>query len=368
LIGKRWQISLLSGLFLLAGGLTVPARTKRAEPAASNSATHDKVLRYIRERYAVPDIVKLTLGPFRDSPFLNFREGVVTVDDGKQTRDQNILVSRDDRYLIVGVLVPLGGSSSDQIVRTIREQFKVPEAVKISVGPPRRSLLPQLLSTTITVDEGKHQREQDVELSRDGRFLVVGQLFDLNVDLKQQALRTISLRDRPSQGPANAPVTIVEYTDLECPMCARVHEFLEKELLPKYGDKVRLVFKEFPLVTIHDWSLSAAIADQCAYQINPATFVPFRSLIFRNQSSFNAANARDLLLTYGEQVGVDRIKLAGCLDSKAALPRVDEDASEAKRLNLQSTPTCFINGRMILGMPSADAYYKAVDEALGAAR
>jgi protein-disulfide isomerase len=151
-------------------------------------------------------------------------------------------------------------------------------------------------------------------------------------------------------------------------MCGKLHEFLEKELLPKYGDKVRVIFKEFPLVQIHDWSLTAAIANECVYDIKPEAFAPYRSLIFQNQASTNAANLRDNLLGYADQVGVDRVKLAACLDSKASLPLVDAGANEGKRLGIQSTPTCFINGRMLLGYPSAEAYYKAVDAALKGAK
>jgi len=159
----------------------------------------------------------------------------------------------------------------------------------------------------------------------------------------------------------------VEYADLQCPSCARLHEFLEKELLPKYGDKVRVIFKEFPL-PMHDWSQTAAIANECVYQIKPEAYAPYRSLIFQNQSGTNAANVRDALLGYADQVGVGRVRLAGCLDSKASLPRVDEGTREAKRLEIGSTPTCFINGRMLVGFPKAEAYYKAVDAALEEAK
>jgi len=67
-------------------------------------------------------------------------------------------------------------------------------------------------------------------------------------------------------------------------------------------------------------------------------------------------------------VGVDRVKLAGCLDSKASLPRVDMGMGEGKHLEITSTPTCFINGRMLVGYPSAEAYYTAVDAALKGAK
>ena len=119
---------------------------------------------------------------------------------------------------------------------------------------------------------------------------------------------------------------------------------------------------------MHDWALTAAIANECVYEIKPEAFAPYRSLIFQNRSGTNATNVRDALLGYADQVGVDRVRLAGCLDSKASLPRVDEGAREAKRLELQSTPTCFINGRMLVGFWSAEDYYKAVDAALKEAK
>jgi protein-disulfide isomerase len=151
-------------------------------------------------------------------------------------------------------------------------------------------------------------------------------------------------------------------------MCARLHQFLENDLVPKYGDEVRVVFKEFPLVAIHDWSFTAAIANECVYEIKPEAFVPYRSLIYNNQAGTNAANVRDNLLGYADQVGVDRVKLAACVDSKASLPLVNAGMSEGKRVEVQSTPTSFINGRALVGFPSADAYFKTVDEVLNEAK
>jgi protein-disulfide isomerase len=119
---------------------------------------------------------------------------------------------------------------------------------------------------------------------------------------------------------------------------------------------------------MHDWSKTAAIANECVYQIKPEAYAPYRSLIFQNQFTINVANVRDALMGYADQVGVDRVTLAGCLDSKASLPRVEEATREGKRLDIQSTPTCFINGRMLVGFPSPEAYYKAVDAALEEAK
>jgi len=134
-------------------------------------------------------------------------------------------------------------------------------------------------------------------------------------------------------------------------------------VVPRYGNKVRVVFKEFPL-PMHEWSLTAAIACQCAYEINPASYVPLRSAIFRNQALINITNVRETLLSYGEQAGLERVKLAGCLDAESAYPRVQRDLAEGKRVNVDRTPTLFLNGRMIVGLPD-EAFFQAIDQALG---
>lgn len=87
-------------------------------------------------------------------------------------------------------------------------------------------------------------------------------------------------------------------------------------------------------------------------------------MVFKNQTSLNAANVRDTVISYGEQAGVDRLRLAACIDSKTPLPRIEESFKEGQAVGVQSTPTSFINGRMIVGLPSTDAYFKAIDEAL----
>jgi protein-disulfide isomerase len=112
--------------------------------------------------------------------------------------------------------------------------------------------------------------------------------------------------------------------------------------------------------------LTAAIGCQCAYELNQASYVPLRSAIFRSQASINITNVRDTVLNYGEQAGADRVKLAACLDAKASWPRVNADHEEGNRVNVVSTPTAFVNGKIIVGLPSPETYYQAVDEALKA--
>ena len=350
----------------------VPWVVTRAAPAAQGAklsdATHDKILTYIRERFGVPDTVKLVMGPLHPSAVApDFQEATVIAGEGKEQRAQLLLVSDDSRYLVVvlGSIMELHQSTNAEMVERIQETFKTPPTLKLTVGGFKPSPSPDFRQGTLTLDDGRTPRqEKEILLSRDGKHLIVSEMFNLGIDPRQLALHTISLRDEPTQGPADAPVTIVEYADLECPTCARVHEFLETQLVPRYGNKVRVVFKEFPL-PMHDWSLVAAVACQCAYEINPPSYVLLRSAIFRNQQFINITNLREMLLTNGEQAGVDRVKLAGCLDARSTMPRVQRDMAEGKRVTVDRTPTLFINGRKMVGLPSDDAYFQAIDAILG---
>jgi protein-disulfide isomerase len=354
----------LGGILLLAAGaLIARGEAKVKANAPDDAALNEKIVSYVREKYAIPDTVKITATPLQTSNFPGFLSSTLTTDDGKQQKNSNVFLTNDRHYLIVGFLFALGTDPKAEIVQHIREQFKIPEATSLSLGPFHNSGFPNFLATTLAADNGKQKQTQDFFITKDNRILVVGSILYLGLDPRRERLRTIVTKNQPTQGPAHAPVTIVEYADLECPVCGRLHEFLVKDLLPKYGDKVRVIFKEFPL-PMHDRSLTAAIANECVYQIKPEAFAPYRTLIFQNQAATNVANVRDNLLSYADQVGVDRVKLAACVDSKASLPLVDVGAREGKQLEVISTPTCFVNGRMVVGYTTGDPYYQAIDAAL----
>lgn len=353
----------VAGLLFLFG----PGSGSRVE-ASSTPPNGEHVVRYIRERFGVPDSERLTLQPFREAAYPGYYETTVVVDNGKDKRESHISVSADGRYLILSDFLPLGSNPEADITRQITEVFKIPASVKLSVGPFERSPFPGFLQTTITARSPERTQTQKYFVTRDKRFLVLGGIFNMGVDPRRQALRTLKLTDQPYIGSPDAPVTIVEFADLECPTCAREHEFIEKELMPKYRGKVRLVFKEFPLLQIHQWAFTGALACQCAYQIDPSKYVAYRTSIFEHQANITAPTARDLLLYYGQQVGLDRLKLASCLDSKASLPRVEENLREGRELGVDRTPTFYINGRLLVGGGPPDAFYREVDEALRAAK
>ena len=355
-------------LTLVLGAIVIPLAvwwTVRAAPAPASVLAPDQVVSFIRGHFIVPETTKMTAEPFRDSPFPDYYQTTVTVDDGKEKKTQPVFASKDGRYLVWGGLFPMAGHG--QLAQQLREVFKLPPAAEISIQHGQ-SAFPEFAQIAVTVTQGANKPQSgNFFLSKDGRILVAGNLYALgSSSTERDVLRTITTENQPSVGPARAPVTIVEYADLQCPSCARMHEFLEKQLLPKYGSKVRIIFKEFPL-PLHDWSSTAAIANECAYQISPSSFMNFRSRIFGNQSLINVTNVRDQMLSLGDQAGVDRVKLATCIDSKASLPRVEKGLHEGQLLGVNSTPTFFVNGKILAGATTPEVFFRTVDEALAAA-
>ena len=358
----------LAGLLIVGVALLIGESPRPTAPATNDAATRGKIVRYVRDKFGVPENIRLTADPLQPAAYPAFLQTTITSDDGKQKRPNNAFITKDHRYLILGQLYMVTADPQDEVVQHVREQFKIPASSTVTATPFSASPYPNLLTTNVTVDDGKRKATQSFYLTKDRRCLVLGSVFNLGVDPRREALQTLKTENEPSQGAASAPVTIVEFGDLQCPMCARLHDFLEKDLLPKYGDKVRIVYKEFPLASIHDWTLTASVACECAYQINPRTYVPLRSMIYKNQPSITGPTVRDVMLSYGEQVGLDRLRFAACIDSKATLPHVEADFKEGQAVGVSSTPTCFVNGKMVVGFTSPDAFYKMVDETLRAAK
>ncbi|MGH9353185.1 MAG: thioredoxin domain-containing protein, partial [Terriglobia bacterium] len=274
-------------------------------------------------------------------------------------------ISKNGRYLARSAMYYLGPDPKSGLLRSIRDRFKLGTEWQLSAGPLEPSPIPGFMQANVTAERNGSKQSQDFYVTDDKRFAVLGQLFVLRTPKEVESL--INTRNQPHSGPLDAPVTIVEYADLECPHCAEMQGFLENVLLPRYGNKVRLIYKDFPIPS-HDWSREAAIANQCAYEINPAAFVPYRTSIFAQQAGINVTNVREMLLNLGEQAGINRLRLAACLDAKTSLPRVEADYNEALRLQVFFTPTCFIDGHPVVGNAPPEDFYRVIDEALRRAK
>jgi protein-disulfide isomerase len=352
------------GMILLVACTSVVAETQPATIAQSTgapaAASPANIIQYVRDRFQVPESVSVNAQPVHRSQFPHFYQTSVTVDDGKQRRVSDVFITDDARCFVAGSLFAMNGVTSDEITRCVRDAAKLPAKAEVTVGPFSKTGFSDFLKSTLTVRVGTKVENGELYMTRDHHTGILGLVLPFRRDYVEHL---IDARNQPSVGPASAPVTIVEYADLECPMCAYFQKFLESELLPHYAGKIRIVFKEFPLA-FHPWSTTAAVANECAYQIDPSKFLNYRTLIFANQGTISATNPREELLSLGEQAGLNKITLSQCLDAKASLGRIEAARAEAQTLGVNQTPTFFVNGRIVVGIRSATAFYAAVDEAL----
>ncbi len=166
--------------------------------------------------------------------------------------------------------------------------------------------------------------------------------------------------DDAVQGAASAPVTIVEFSDFQCPFCLRVVPTL-KQIKENYGDKVRVVWKDFPLTQIHPEAFKAAEAGNCARE--QGKFWEFHDRLFANQQALQP----EALKEHAVAVGLDAAKFNACLDTAKYSDRVQEQIGAGTRLGVNSTPAVFINGRIVTGAQPYDVFARIIDEELARA-
>jgi protein-disulfide isomerase len=163
----------------------------------------------------------------------------------------------------------------------------------------------------------------------------------------------------PSKGPQQAPVTIVEFSDFQCPYCAKVVPTL-KAVADRYGDRVRIVFRDYPL-PFHQEATKAAEAAACAEQ--QGRFWEMHDKLFANQRSLQPAD----LKRYAVDLGLDQDGFSRCLDSGQTAERWQRGREHAARYGVSGTPSFFINGRFLSGSMSLAGFTEIIDEELARA-
>jgi protein-disulfide isomerase len=206
-------------------------------------------------------------------------------------------------------------------------------------------------------------------MTRDQKGTLVRALFD---DLKKKAGVEITLAapkkpkkeveaKGPARGPESAKVTIVEFSDFQCPFCQRVAPTL-KRLRETYGDKVRIVWKDFPLTQIHPQAFAAGEAAHCAGE--QGKFWEYHDRLFANQQALQPANLKQ----YAADLQLDTAQFNACLDSSKYGERVSAGVSQGSRLGVNSTPSLYINGRLLSGAHPYETFVAIIDEELARAR
>jgi protein-disulfide isomerase len=217
----------------------------------------------------------------------------------------------------------------------------------VKVAAPKDIGVEGLEEVDVEVKVGENQQTGKVYVTRDGKYMFRGEVSDLAKDPIAETRAQLQTKDSPSLGPANAPVTLVEFSDFECPVCRNLHDAL-RGLLPNYP-QVRVVFKDYPIEQIHPWARTAALAGRCAYQQDPKAFWKIYDLIYDGQETISAENAWGKMTDFVGQSGLNADAFHACMASPEAGAAVNASRDNGIQLEVNSTPTIFVNGRRIVG-------------------
>jgi protein-disulfide isomerase len=263
-------------------------------------------------------------------------------------------------FAILGTLSPTFAQSAPAVPPTgdptqitkntesfVRDLFAWGPDFKVSIGPLASSPSPDFYLAPIHVTVNGQTDTGTVYVSKDGKTFLRGEMFNMAANPFADNLAKLHIDANPSHGPSDAKVTIVEFSDFECPHCREFSQIL-RSIEPQYP-QVRIVFKDFPLTQIHPWAETAAIAARCAYVQQPSAFWTYQAQIFDNQDLISPENVWDKLTAFAAQDNLDPDAFKTCMSSPETKEAVAANHHEGEALNINSTPTVFVNGRPLLG-------------------
>jgi protein-disulfide isomerase len=204
-----------------------------------------------------------------------------------------------------------------------------------------------------------HLQKQKLAAQREAFVQSLRSQANVVVHLKAPAVfrAEVSMDGAPFKGPATAPLTIVEFTDFHCPFCKRVLPTLG-QLESQYGDKVKLVFRDYPIDNLHPGARKAHEAARCAHA--QGKFWAYHDALFANAPKTRP----EQLKAYAEEVGLDLPAFEKCLNSGTYQATVQPDVEEGSRVGVTGTPVFFINGRLVSGAQPLESFVRVIEEEL----
>src|SRR6266446_9816707 len=202
-----------------------------------------------------------------------------------------------------------------------------------------------LAEVTVTVSNAQGKQNQKLYVTADGHHAVVGDIIPFGAHPFDAARETLQKGiTGPALGPPDAPVTMVEFSDLQCPYCKQAQPTIDKLLSEEKN--VRLVFQNFPLPS-HNWAAKAAYYGDCIGRTSPEAFWKYVTSVYDAQKDITASNADEKLTALAEQSGAKGPATAACAAKSETATRVQQSVALGAALEVTGTPTLFVNGRKI---------------------
>jgi protein-disulfide isomerase len=252
----------------------------------------------------------------------------------------------------------------------VRSQFNVPQDYKVTLGERGPSAVSGYETLPITLSRGEKSTLVNFLISKDGQTLGRLETFDMAKD----PVFSINVAGRPIRGNPNAKVTVISFDDLECPYCGRMHESLFPSTMARYKDKVRFIYKDDPLVSLHPWAMHASVDANCLATQSTDVYWTYVDYLHSHGQEVSGADrnpaksfaALDRIARQEATVAkLDATALDACL-AKQDETQVRASAAEADTLRIEGTPALFVNGERIDGAIPAEQVWEVIDRALRA--
>jgi protein-disulfide isomerase len=235
---------------------------------------------------------------------------------------------------------------SESVVNAFMQQmFGYDSSLSWKITSIKPSEAAGLAEVDVTIQGPQGAQAHTFYVSPDEHHAVVGQILPFGAHPFDAARERLEKGiNGPARGPATAPATVVEFSDLECPHCKEAQPNLDR--LAAEDKDVRIVFQNFPL-PMHDWASKAAHYADCIGRSSNDAFWKFIEGVYAQQSDITAANADDKLKAAADAAGVSGTEIAACAAKPETTSRVEHSIALGTALDVNSTPTIFINGRML---------------------
>ena len=250
--------------------------------------------------------------------------------------------------------------SEETVNGFLKQMFGYDSALSWKVGSIKPSEAEGLTEVNVVISNPQGKQSNKFYVTADGRHVIAGEIIPFGAHPFLATQKELEKGvNGPTRGPADAPVTVVEFSDLQCPHCKDAHPTLEK--LMSEDKNVRLVFQSFPL-PMHDWAAKAAAYADCVSRSSNDAFWKFIQSVYGAQTDITAANADEKLTGLADSAGAKGTDMAVCAAKPETVSRVEKSEALGQALNVDSTPTLFINGRKLPAVPY-DVLQKLVDYA-----
>lgn len=265
---------------------------------------------------------------------------------------------------------PLDPALARRVEVMVRGQYSIPPDYGVSIGAREPGKINGYDKLPVTISHAGKSQIIDFLLSTDGKTLARLETFDLQKD----PAFNIDISGRPIRGNPDAKVTVINFDDLECPYCARMHQELFPSTFERYKNQVRFIYKDFPLTDVHPWAMHAAVDADCLAAQNGTVYWNYVDYLHTHVDEITGEHL-DLKKSYadldriardeGTLGKLDSTKLDACI-AKQDQSEVQASLKEGDKLGLQGAPALFVNGELIPGAFPEDQVWMVIDRALRA--